>query len=78
MNTMADVWAHPQLKARERWTEVGTSAGSIPALLPPGMSRADGPRMDAVPALGAHTDAILSELGYAQSQIEHLRSEGAL
>ncbi len=78
MNTMADVWAHPQLQARGRWIEVDTSAGPIPALLPPGMSRADDPRMDAVPALGAHTDAILSELGYAQPEIEHLRREGAL
>ncbi len=78
MNTMADVWAHPQLRARGRWTEVGTPAGPIPALLPPGMSRDDGPRIDAVPALGAHTDAILSELGYAAAEIGRLRDEGAL
>ena len=37
MNTLADVWAHPQLKARERWHEVSTSAGTVPALLPPGL-----------------------------------------
>ncbi len=78
MNTMADVWAHPQLQARRRWTEVDTPAGPIPALLPPGMSRADDPRVDPVPALGAHTEAILSELGYARSEIDRLRSEGAL
>ncbi len=78
MNTMADVWAHPQLQARARWTEVDTPAGAIPALLPPGMSRTDGPRLDPVPALGAHTDAILSELGYARAEIERLRQEGAL
>jgi crotonobetainyl-CoA:carnitine CoA-transferase CaiB-like acyl-CoA transferase len=23
MNSMADLWAHPQLKARDRWTTVG-------------------------------------------------------
>ncbi len=78
MNTMDEVWAHPQLKARERWTEVGTPAGLVPTLLPPGMSRDDDPRIDPVPALGAHTDAILSELGYAQPQIDRLRNEGAL
>ncbi len=78
MNTMADVWAHPQLQARGRWTEVGTPAGAIPALLPPGMSHGDEPRIDPVPALGAHTDAILSELGYAQPEIDRLRNEGAL
>src|ERR1700742_5156973 len=37
MNSMHDVWAHPQLKARERWTSVHTSAGDVPALLPPGL-----------------------------------------
>ena len=52
MNDMHDVWQHPQLKARERWTEVDTPAGPIPALLPPGDTDAFAPRMDAVPALG--------------------------
>ena len=33
VNTMAEVWAHPQLKARARWREVDTPAGPIPALL---------------------------------------------
>jgi crotonobetainyl-CoA:carnitine CoA-transferase CaiB-like acyl-CoA transferase len=55
---MADVWAHPQLAARERWRTVDTPAGQIPALLPPGMTDA---RMDPVPAVGEHTDAILAE-----------------
>jgi len=78
MNTMDEVWAHPQLQARGRWTEVDTPAGSIPALLPPGLSREDDPRIDPVPALGAHTDAILAELGYARKEIDRLRNEGAL
>ncbi len=34
--------------------------------------------MDAVPALGQHTDAILSALGYTQDQIESLRAEKAV
>ena len=78
MNTMADVWAHPQLQARERWREVGTSAGAVPALLPPGTPSAFEPRMDAVPALGEHTDAILRELGYDASRIAALRDAGAI
>ncbi|MDP2021969.1 MAG: CaiB/BaiF CoA-transferase family protein, partial [Hydrogenophaga sp.] len=36
VNTMAEVWAHPQLQARQRWTQVETSVGAVPALLPPG------------------------------------------
>jgi itaconate CoA-transferase len=78
MNTLADVWAHPQLESRERWREVGTSAGMIPALLPPGTPNGFTPRMDPVPALGEHTDAILSELGYGPSQIQALRKAGTI
>ena len=39
--------------------EVDTPAGPVPALLPPGARERIAPRMDAVPALGEHTDAIL-------------------
>jgi itaconate CoA-transferase len=62
MNDMAGVWAHPQLKARERWRTVGTPAGEIPALLPPGRNNSFDYRMGPVPAVGEHTDAILREL----------------
>lgn len=78
MNTVADVWAHPQLEARGRWREVGTSAGRVPALLPPGMPDGFEPRMDPVPALGEHTDAILSELGYEPERIQALRAAGII
>lgn len=63
VNQMADVWAHPQLKARQRWTTVDTPAGPIPALLPPGINDTAAANMGPVPALGEHTDAILAELG---------------
>jgi crotonobetainyl-CoA:carnitine CoA-transferase CaiB-like acyl-CoA transferase len=78
MNTMQDVWAHPQLAARERWQQVDTPAGAIPALLPPGIPRSFEPRMDPVPALGEHTDAILRDLGYDSTQIDALRAAGAI
>ena len=78
MNEMHDVWKHPQLKARARWTEVGTPMGPIPALLPPGDTDAFTPRMDAVPALGQHTDSILAELGWGSDDIEALRHAGAI
>jgi len=78
VNTMAEVWAHPQLQARERWTAVDSSVGSIPALLPPGSWTKGAPRMDAVPALGQHTDAILCGLGYSSAQLATLRAEGAV
>jgi crotonobetainyl-CoA:carnitine CoA-transferase CaiB-like acyl-CoA transferase len=66
MNTMADLWAHPQLKARARWAEVGSPAGPLPALLPPGKQSAFDYRMDAIPKVGEHTEAILKELGFSR------------
>ncbi|WP_213306405.1 CaiB/BaiF CoA transferase family protein [Paraburkholderia sacchari] len=78
VNDMHAVWEHAQLAARERWTRVGTPAGEIPALLPPGATRADNPRMDPVPALGQHTDAILQELGYDEARIRTLRESGTV
>ena len=78
VNDMHDVWAHPQLRARNRWREVDTPAGAVPALLPPGSWEDGAPRMDAVPALGAHTDAILASLGYSPERIGELRAAEAV
>jgi crotonobetainyl-CoA:carnitine CoA-transferase CaiB-like acyl-CoA transferase len=79
VNTMREFWQHPQLAARERWREVGSPAGPIPALLPPGnWDDGDGPRMDPVPALGQHTDALLGELGYGAEDIAALRAVRAI
>lgn len=77
-NTMHDVWVHPQLNARRRWRTVETETGAVPALLPPGSWGGGEPRMDAVPALGQHTDRILAELGYAPGDVARLRSEKAV
>jgi crotonobetainyl-CoA:carnitine CoA-transferase CaiB-like acyl-CoA transferase len=74
MNDMAGLWAHPQLKARQRWQNVGSPVGPIPALLPPGRSNAFEYRMDPVPAVGEHSEAILRELGQGEVQISALRS----
>lgn len=78
VNTMQDVWDHPQLKARQRWTTVDSASGALPALIPPASSTAFEPRIDKVPALGEHTDAILAELGYSSSDIEQLSGKGVI
>ncbi|MCC6246627.1 MAG: CoA transferase [Rubrivivax sp.] len=83
LRDMAGLWRHEQLAARARWREVPTPAGTVPALLPPGCasgadSAAEAPRMNAVPALGQHTGAILAELGLDTAAIEALRAEGAV
>jgi itaconate CoA-transferase len=73
VNEMKDVWAHPQLQARDRWREVGSPSGTLPALLPPASSNAFTPRMDAVPAVGEHTDTVLASLGYSPEDVARLR-----
>jgi itaconate CoA-transferase len=78
MNDMHDVWQHPQLKARARWTEIGTPAGPVPALFPPGVTDSFAPRMDPVPSVGQHTESILAELGCSAEDINRLREAGAL
>jgi len=81
VNDLAGLWRHPQLAARGRWREVATAAGPVPALLPPGSwgTSDDGePRLDAVPALGQHTDAILAGLGLDAAAIAELRAAGAV
>ena len=74
VNDMADLWAHPQLAARQRWSEVDSPVGRIPALLPPGVNSAFDYRMDAVPAVGQHNAAILAELGWSAEQIDALQA----
>ena len=55
---------HPQLRARDRWREVGSPAGTLHALLPPGLPADAEPVMNPIPEVGQHTDSILAELGY--------------
>ncbi len=78
VNDIADVWKHPQLAARGRWVEVGSPGGPIPALKPPAVTSSFDYRMDPIPALGQHTDAILAELGYDAEQVARLRAAGAV
>jgi itaconate CoA-transferase len=78
LNTMQEFWKHPQLAARGRWAEVGSSAGQIQALKPPANIEGMEPRMGAIPAVGEHTGAILAELGYGPAEIARLRAEKAV
>ena len=78
MNDMAGLWAHPQLAARGRWRQVGSAAGEIPAMLPPGRIDDFDYRMDPVPVVGQHTEAILRELGLGDAQIAALRQSRAI
>ncbi|AFP38419.1 L-carnitine dehydratase/bile acid-inducible protein F [Mycolicibacterium smegmatis MC2 155] len=63
VNTVSEFLDHPVLAARDRWRSVETENGPVRALLPP-LDLGTEVRMDPVPALGAHTAAILAELGH--------------
>ena len=75
LNSMREFWDHPQLAARDRWREVGTPAGPIQAMKPPFNLDQFEPRMDPIPALGAHSRSILSELGFTAAEIQNMAQE---
>jgi crotonobetainyl-CoA:carnitine CoA-transferase CaiB-like acyl-CoA transferase len=62
MNEVPDVAGHAQLAARNRWTNVASPVGTIPALIPPHNLAHAPSRMGAVPGLGEHSAEILAEL----------------
>ncbi|MEU3612268.1 CaiB/BaiF CoA-transferase family protein [Streptomyces sp. NPDC006872] len=79
VNDVEDFLAHPVLSARGRWRDVPIPAGvEVPALLPPADLAGVTPRMDAVPAVGEHTETVLAELGYGPAEIDALRADRVL
>jgi crotonobetainyl-CoA:carnitine CoA-transferase CaiB-like acyl-CoA transferase len=78
LRTVRQFADHPQLAARGRWHQVETSVGSVRAPAPPATIDGVEPVMEPVPALGAHTDAILAELGFDTSTIEGWREHGVV
>jgi itaconate CoA-transferase len=75
MRTMQGFLAHPQLAARERWREVASPVGNLPALLPAATLKGVEPVFEPIPALGEHTEKILAELGYDTPTIAKLRAD---
>jgi crotonobetainyl-CoA:carnitine CoA-transferase CaiB-like acyl-CoA transferase len=57
---------------------VDSPAGPITALLPPGVNNSFEYRMDAIPAVGQHSEAILRELGRDAEAIAALRGAAAI
>ena len=63
-NSVQELLPHPQHAARGRWRNVASPVGPLQALLPSILLDGADPRMEAIPALGQDTDAILTELGH--------------
>ena len=78
LRTVQQLSDHPQLAARERWRNIDTPAGSIRATLPPASIDGVVPVMAPVPALGAHTDAILDELGFDAATVAGWHDDGTI
>lgn len=78
VSTMQDVWNHPQLAQRQRWRQVDSAVGPLPALVPPATSSAFQARMDKIPALGENSATILASLGYSEEQISDLAQQGVI
>jgi itaconate CoA-transferase len=76
VNAMHEVWQHPQLAARDRWHQVKTPTGVAPALAPPAFTTP--PRMDPVPDVGEHTQAILAGLGMSEEEAAALAADGVV
>jgi crotonobetainyl-CoA:carnitine CoA-transferase CaiB-like acyl-CoA transferase len=71
-----DAVDHPQLTARQRWQQVDSPAGPLASLLPPFVSEGWPVPLRAVPALGQHTSAILTELGLSAAEQDSLKGAG--
>jgi itaconate CoA-transferase len=78
VNTVEGLREHPQLRARGRWSEVASPAGTLPALLLPPLTDAYVPAMGSIPALGEHTDGVLAWLGYGAPEIAALRADSLI
>jgi itaconate CoA-transferase len=78
LNNLEQFWRHPQLAARGRWVKVPSPAGELDALKPPANISGMEPRMEAIPAVGEHSRAILAELGYGAGEIERLGAQGVI
>src|SRR5512135_344748 len=78
LNEVRDLLDHPQLAARHRWTTAPSPVGPLRQLLPVVTFPGEPVRMDPLPALGEHTEAILSELGYDAGRVAALRAAGVV
>ncbi len=78
LNSVQEFLDHPQLGTRDRWQAVASPVGPLQMLKPPVIMADVEPRMDPIPAVGAHTEAILRSLGYDDAEIARLRAQNVI
>ena len=75
INSVSQFIQHPQFAARNAWREVDSPAGRVPALIPPLRMAGFDPVMGAIPALGQHSESILTEFGFDAGTISRWKNE---
>jgi crotonobetainyl-CoA:carnitine CoA-transferase CaiB-like acyl-CoA transferase len=78
LNRPTEVLDHPQLTERDRWREIGSPVGPVLGLPPPPESPDWDWRLDPIPALGQHTEAVLRELGFGDDELAAMRAAGVI
>jgi alpha-methylacyl-CoA racemase len=73
--SLTEAPGHPHARARGAFIEIGGVLQAAPA---PRFSRSAVETPKPTPAAGAHSDAVLTEAGFAADEIEALRRSGAL
>lgn len=76
---MAEVFEHPQVRARGMRRELEHPAGSIETVASP-MFLSETPTSirERPPEIGEHTEEVLSEAGYTAEEIERFRNDGVV
>ncbi|MFH8570509.1 CaiB/BaiF CoA transferase family protein [Streptomyces sp. NPDC017993] len=78
VNSLTEFLEHPVLEGRDRWRDVAVPGATVQALLPPADLAGLTARMDPVPAVGEHTEAVLTALGHSPEYLAALRADGTI
>ena len=78
LNSLTEVFEHPQSVYRKIVTEIDSPVGKLKFLSSPMRLSKTHAKAESIPALGAHTDEILTGMGYSKRSIGELRSKGVV
>ena len=81
ISRVSDIMASAQAAARGLFGKHAPPGGGPAATLPefaPRLTGTPGRTTWAGPALGAHTDAVLAEVGFSEAEVARLREEGSV